>query len=91
MTKQDCVPQPVFEGNKNIDMMLVSQLMGELHRLLERNSLTARKYFTQLQQALSGNKETEELIVVMAVQMNELDFRAAEKTLSSLEQLLIHK
>ncbi len=88
---QQTAPASDSVPEKAIDFEFAAQLISDLYRLLEKNSLTARKHFSQLQQVLSGNEETQEIIVTMAGYIQDLDFRAAEEALLTLETLLASK
>ncbi len=83
-------PLPSSQQQTELDPVLIKQLIFELHGLLAKNSLTARKHCKQLQEAVSG-LEVADLVANLVTQVNEFDFPAAEKSLLILEQNLSSK
>jgi signal transduction histidine kinase/CheY-like chemotaxis protein len=85
-TKNNALVLPSTQ--KNFDYRLVTQLIAELRKLLEKNSLKTRKIFAQLQEAVN-HAGVDELVATLESHINELDFRSAEKILLALEKNLL--
>jgi len=74
------------ESPLNIEKM--TPVLSEMYRLLNKNSLTARKVFAALKEELSGRKSDRVLLEQLEDALNRMDFKNARKYVESMAAML---
>jgi PAS domain S-box-containing protein len=88
-TKNDAQKEPAdLQGRTPPDPEKIAPILREVHHLLNKNSLTARKKFTALKRQFNGGESGAVFLEQLEDALNRMDFKSARKHVLSIAALL---